>query len=143
MTFSLLVVVLIFLFAWLESRNSVWKSLSSSYSTEWKYTDWRKAKTLSFWRDTGIKNWFNHVNIEILDTGLAIYLPFFKTYISSILIPWEDLELREKISVDRFGPVKLGLMPSQELYVSSKGIYLAIPYSYKNAIECEMTKRTQ
>ena len=135
MTFILLVVCLILLFAWIESKNILWKELASSYSTKSIPSKFSKAESLSFWNDDGVKSWFNHVHIEILDSGIAIYLPFFKRYIPSILVPWKDIEVRDKVFIGALARFRVRTAAKQDLYIKNKGIHLAIPYSYHSAIE--------
>ncbi|MEW5249120.1 hypothetical protein [Microbulbifer discodermiae] len=135
MTFAAMVILVMFIFAWIESRNLLWRSLASNYSTKGKHHGWRKVETLSIWSDDGSRSWFNHVYIEILEEGVGIFSPFYKRYLPSLLIPWADIEVGAKLSIRSRWPFSLGALSKQELYISSKGIYLAIFYSHRAAIE--------
>lgn len=142
MTFYLTVIIIILLVIIYEAKNPTWKKLSSKYSTDWKYMKWFGAETLYLW-DTTNSSWFNQTNVDVRDEGLAIYFPFFKRYMPSVLIPWDDLEVQAKVYKGPIARLQIRSFARLQIRVVTAEVYLAINYVHKLNIDQTLNRKRQ
>ena len=95
---------------------------------------WFGAETLYLWDATN-SSWFNQINIEVRDNGLAIYFPFFKRYMPSILIPWDDIEVQGKVHKGPIEKLRISFVERLQIRVVTTEVYLAISYAHKFNID--------
>lgn len=134
MSFSILVILLIAIVIWVDFRNPLWRKLSARFKTKWIPHNIFTATTLYLW-DTEEKRWVNHVYIDITEKGLGIYPPFFKRYMNSLLIPWDEIKIDGRVYKGIFQGLKLDIFSRLQVSVSASHVTLAIPYKFNKIIE--------
>lgn len=118
-----------------EMSGPLLKALGRRYATDWKYFGWLKAESIYVASDDGRRHWINHVSIEISSDGLAIYFPFFKRYLKSFRIPWEDVRFVDVERETSFLRLPSFLKERFELYICTCGISIEISKKHRELVE--------
>ena len=132
--FTILVIAYIVFGTWVEFKNPLWRKLSNNYKTEWISHKIIGATTLYLW-DKEKNSWLNHVYIDVSENGLGIYPPRFKRYMSSILIPWDEIDINGRVYKGVFQGLRFKCFSRLQLTVRKSNVILAIPYRYHKHIE--------